>query len=154
MSFAKKIEHQFETRVFTNSAEAIKEADIICTATNSTEPFIHYNDIKPDAHINAIGSHTRNMREIAVDVFKQAIIVVDQKEAALSEAGEIIHAIESSVIDPDSLLEIGFLLNDTSPSFKDHLTVFKSVGLAIQDISVAEKVYTNAVANQMGQCIE
>lgn len=144
---------EFETRVFTDSAEAVKEADIICTATNSTEPFIHYNEIKPDAHINAIGSHTRNMREIAADVLKQAIIVVDQKEAALSEAGEIIHAIESTVIDPHSLLEIGFLLNDTSVSFKNHLTVFKSVGLAIQDISVAEVVYKNAVANHMGQCV-
>ncbi|MDR3443331.1 MAG: ornithine cyclodeaminase family protein [Legionella sp.] len=151
ISFAKQIEHQFEIQVFADSADAVKEADIICTATNSTSPFIHYDDIKPDAHINAIGSHTRNMREIASDVFKQAITVVDQIEAALSEAGEIIHAIESNVILPDSLLEIGPILSDASLTFKDHLTVFKSVGLAIQDISVAEMVYKNAIANQMGQ---
>lgn len=151
MSFAKQVEDQFETRVFTDSADAVKEADIICTATNSLKPFIHYNDIKPNVHINAIGSHTRNMHEIAADVFKQAITVVDQREAALSEAGEIIHAVESSVITAHSLLEIGSILNDTSPAFKDHLTVFKSVGLAIQDISVAEMVYKNAMINQMGQ---
>ena len=121
---------------------------------NSTKPFIHYNDIKPDAHINAIGSHTKNMREIATDIFTQAITVVDQIEAALSEAGEIIQAIESHVITYHSLLEIGSILNNTSLAFKDKLTVFKSVGLAIQDISLAEMVYKNTTAYQMGQHVD
>ena len=147
--FAKQIEHQFETQVFTDMTQAVVEADIICTATHSTEPLIHYKDIKPDAHINAIGSHSKAMREIAPDVFKHAITVVDQIEAALSEAGEIINAVESKIIKVQSLLEIGSILIKPAPNLKEHLTVFKSVGLAIQDISVAEMVYKNVMANQI-----
>lgn len=148
--FAKQIEQQFDTQVFTTVAQAVKEADIICTATNSTEPLIQYNDIKPDIHINAIGSHTKTMREIAPDVLRHAVTVVDQIEAALSEAGEIIDAIESKIIDAHSLLEIGSLLKPASPELKKRLTVFKSVGLAIQDISIADMVYKNAIKNQVG----
>lgn len=150
LTFAKEIEHQFEVQVFDDIKHAVKEADIICTATNAVQALIHYNDIRPDAHINAIGSHTRNMREIASDVFKHAITVVDQIEAALSEAGEIIDAIESNIISSDSLIEIGVLLKNNVHQYKERLTLFKSVGLAIQDISIAEKVYKNAIEKNIG----
>lgn len=149
--FAKQIQHQYETQVFTDIHQATINADIICTATNSTEPLIHYGNIKPDAHINAIGSHSRIMHEIALDIFKHAITVVDQLGAALSEAGEIIAAIESNILDAHSIIELGSLLKTKEPRFKEQLTVFKSVGLAIQDISIAETVYANARKHQLGQ---
>ena len=154
IAFAKQVEHQFETQVFTDITQAVIDADIICTATQSTEPLIHYKDLKPNAHINAIGSHSKAMREIAPDVFEHAITVVDQIEAALSEAGEIINAVESNIIEAQSLLEIGAILNKPLPTLKEQLTVFKSVGLAIQDISVAEMVYKNAMANQIGSAFD
>ena len=150
ISFAKQIEQRFEVHACTTVLEAVKDADIICTATNSTEPLIHLADIKHDAHINAIGSHTKTMHEIAPDVFTHAVTVVDQIDAALKEAGEIICAIESSVIDLPSLHELGYLLTHQQPEFKNQLTVFKSVGLAIQDISIAEMAYRNAIDKKIG----
>jgi PhzF family phenazine biosynthesis protein len=112
---------------------------------------IHLKDIKKDAHINAIGSHPRTMHEIAPEIFKHATTVVDQHEAAIAEAGKIIAAIEAGLLDAASVLELGSLLKTKESKLKQQLTVFKSVGLAIQDIGVAEKVYENAEKCQLGQ---
>lgn len=142
-TFAKKIENRFEVHTFTKIHQATCEADIICTITPSESPLIHLSDIKPDVHINAMGSHAQSMREITIDVMKQAHVIVDQKTATLSEAGEIIHAIENHAIRPEKLLELGNLLQNSPMDLKHKLTVFKSVGLAIQDISIAHQVYQN-----------
>ncbi|RMX20982.1 ornithine cyclodeaminase family protein [Legionella jordanis] len=149
--FADTIKDHFEVEAHSELKQALKEADIICTATSSTEPLIHLNDIKPNAHINAIGSHTREMQEISADVLAKALIVVDQKKAALAEAGEIIAAVGSKTISKTNLKELGrLLLMKSTSTYKEKLTVFKSVGLAIQDISIAEAVYKNAVKNKLG----
>ena len=132
--FAKQLEHQMDVQVSTTIQDAIKNADIICTATQSTEPLIYLDDIKSDVHINAIGSHTKTMHEIAPDVFTKSVTIVDQITAALAEAGEIIQAVESNLIRTNSLIEIGNLLMHPKPELKHQRTVFKSVGLAIQDI--------------------
>lgn len=151
LAFASQIEHRFDTQVYRDIHQATCDADIICTATNSTEPLIYFENIKKDAHINAIGSHSRTMHEIAPEIFKHATTVVDQHEAAFAEAGEIISAIEAGILDADSILELGALLKTKDSKLKQKLTVFKSVGLAIQDISLAEKVYKNALKCQLGQ---
>lgn len=151
LTFASQIEHRFDTQVCRDIHQATCDADIICTATNSTEPLIYFENIKKDAHINAIGSHSRAMHEIAPEIFKHATTVVDQHEAAFAEAGEIISAIEAGILDADSILELGALLKTKESKLKQKLTVFKSVGLAIQDISIAEKVYKNALKCQLGQ---
>lgn len=151
LTFASQIEHRFDTQVCRDIHQATCDADIICTATNSTEPLIYFENIKKDAHINAIGSHSRTMHEIAPEIFKHTTTVVDQHEAAFAEAGEIISAIEAGILDADSILELGALLKTKESKLKQKLTVFKSVGLAIQDISIAEKVYKNALKCQLGQ---
>ena len=69
LSFAKQIDHALDVNVMVSIPEAVKDADIICTATQSTEALVHLADIKNDVHINAIGSHTKTMSEIAPDVF-------------------------------------------------------------------------------------
>ena len=78
----------------------------------------------------------------------------NQITAACAEAGEIIQSIATHVINKDSLIEIGNLLIHPQPELKQQLTVFKSVGLAIQDISVAEMVYTNAMKNKTGHSFQ
>lgn len=151
LAFASQIQHRFDTQVCPDIHQATCDADIICTATNSTKPLIHLENIKKDVHINAIGSHSRTMHEIAPEIFKHATTVVDQHEAAFAEAGEIITAIKSGFLEADSILELGSLLKTKESKLKQQLTVFKSVGLAIQDISVAEKVYENAEKCQLGR---
>lgn len=151
LAFASQIEHRFDTEVCRDIHKATHDADIICTATNSTEPLIQFENIKKDAHINAIGSHSRAMHEIAPDIFKHATTVVDQHEAAFAEAGEIISAIEFGLLKANSIIELGALLKTKDIHLKSKLTVFKSVGLAIQDISIAEQVYKNSLKFQLGK---
>lgn len=149
-ALAKKLEAQYEIKVYEHVASAIKDADIICTATSSTEALIHLNDIQPHVHINAIGSHSPSMQEIGQDVLGKSVVLVDQLQAALSESGELIKAVEQNTLKKESILEMGQWLLHPEIDYKNQLTVFKSVGLAIQDLSVAEVVYQNALKNKLG----
>ncbi|HHF7345279.1 TPA: ornithine cyclodeaminase family protein [Legionella feeleii] len=147
---AKKIAYQYEVKVHDSVPKAIRAADIICTATSSIEPLIHFNSLQPHTHINAIGSHSPAMKEIANDVLSQAVVIADQLEAVLSESGEIISAIEQNQLKKEAIIEFGQYLLHKEKNYSDQLTVFKSVGLAIQDLSVAEVVYQNALKNNLG----
>lgn len=148
--FAKKISAHYEVQVCESLSLAIKQADIICTATGSTEPLVHLSDLKPHTHINAIGSHHPSMHEISGDVLEQSVVIVDQLEAAMKEAGEIISALEQGQLQQKSIIELGSWLIKKGPDVKDQLTVFKSVGLALQDLSVAQVVYDNAIRLNLG----
>jgi len=149
-NFAKQYEKKYEITPCNSISEAVKDADVICTATGSTESLIFLEDIKPNAHINGIGSHTKAMREIDKGVLSEAVVIVDQVEAALSEAGEIIHAIEERALKKDSLIELGQWLLNKERDYKNRLSVFKSVGLAIQDLSVANMVFRKALSQGLG----
>ena len=149
--FAKKLEGQYDVHIYDSVTSAVVNADIICTATGSTEPFIHHQDLAPNVHINAIGSHNGLMREISNEVLNHAVVIVDQLEAALAESGEIISAVEKNMLQKDAIIEIGQWLLRKDDDYKEQLTVFKSVGLAIQDLSVAQVVYQNALTQGLGQ---
>lgn len=116
--FADTISEHFEVKVCKDIKQAVAEADIICTATNSTEPLIYLQDIGSNVHINAIGSHTKEMREIANNVLAKALVIVDQKEAALAEAGEIIHAIANKALTKTRLKELGHMLTKNTTYYK------------------------------------
>lgn len=148
--FAKKLESQYDVTIHEQVSLAIRDADIICTATSSSEPLVHLSEIQSHAHINAIGSHSRTMQEIGQDVLGHSTVVVDQLEAVLSESGEIIRAVEQNTLKKENILEIGQWLLSKELDYKNHSTVFKSVGLAIQDLSVAQVVYRNALKNNLG----
>jgi ornithine cyclodeaminase len=149
-AFAKKIESQYVVRACESVKAAVVNADIICTATGSLAPFIHLHDVAPHAHINAIGSHSSIMREISNEVLQHALVIVDQLEAALAESGEIISAIKENQLQKESIIEIGAWLLKQNTNNKEQLTVFKSVGLAIQDLSVAQVVYQEAMKRSLG----
>lgn len=152
--FARKIEDQYEVRAYDSVKTAIKDADIICTVTSSTEPFIQFQDVASPVHINAIGSHSSAMREISDAVLEHAVVIVDQVEAALAESGEIIHAVNQNKLQKESIIEIGQWLLHQDINYKERLTVFKSVGLAIQDLSVAQVVYQHAIKKELGLSCE
>lgn len=148
--FAKKMESFYDIHVCEQLSSALKKSDIICTATGSTEPLIYLQDLPPHVHINAIGSHHPSMQEIAGEVLQKSVVIVDQIEAAMSEAGEIINAVEQQKLKKESIIELGSWLLKKTPHFQEQLTVFKSVGLAIQDLSVAQVVYQNASKMNLG----
>jgi ornithine cyclodeaminase len=139
--------------VQTNEA-AVRGADLIVAATSSLEPVIKKDWISPGAHINAIGTHSPNSREIDSATMAAARIFVDRRESALNESGDYLLAAKEGVIGPDDILgEIGELLVGTKlgRTSATEITLFKSLGLAIEDVACAEYLYRKAKA-QNGNC--
>jgi ornithine cyclodeaminase/alanine dehydrogenase-like protein (mu-crystallin family) len=131
---------------------AVQGADVICCATTSFEPIFSAEWVAPGTHVSAVGSFQRGMIELPPEIFAAAALVaVDSREAALEEAGDLVAAIEAGLLGADGFVEIGSI--DTSwaagrdPSA---ITVFKSVGLAIQDVAAAELVMANLGRNTGG----
>ncbi len=125
------------------SAEAaIRAADVVCCATTSSEPVFDAAWLTPGAHVNGIGAFRLGMVELPAELFSRATLVaVDSRDAALAEAGDLVAAIDSGHFAADSLVEIGTV--DRSWALNrdpEAITVFKSVGLAIQDVAAAEVV--------------
>jgi len=134
--------------VIETDKNALKEADIICTATNSESPLFGKEDIKDGVHINAIGSYKPNMQEIDPEILKNSKIYVDSSKAVLSESGDFIKPISDRLITSDCIhAEIGDLIigKKTGRQSPDEITVFKSVGLAVQDLYIANEVHHNSM---------
>ncbi len=138
--------------------DAVREADIICTATTSTQPVFDGNDLKPGAHINAIGAYTPTMREVDETTLKRASkIVIDHRASALAEAGDLLMAIKNGAITEANLYaEIGEIAAGKKPGRErdDEITFYKSVGNAVQDASVARAIYDAAVREGLGVEVE
>lgn len=118
--------------------DAVRGADVICTATRSTEPLFGSDEIASTVHINAIGAYRPEMCEVPAAVFGKATkVVVDEIAASLAEAGDVIQALEAGALHQDELVEMGNLLEAPAERY-DGVTIFKSVGIAAQDWSMAE----------------
>ena len=123
-----------------SSPEALREADVICTATTSAVPVFSDGDLKPGVHINAVGCYKPHVREIPGETIRRAKVYVDQRQACLEEAGDLIIPLREKLIDEGHILaEIGEVLAGLRPgrSSEDDVTVFKSVGNAALDLAVA-----------------
>jgi len=126
----------------------LKKADVICTATGSQKPLFSAQDISKGVHINAIGSFKPHMQEISPDIIKSCRLFVDSREAVLKESGDLIKAIKKGIISSTFIRdEIGDLINGDIDGrlFPDEITLFKSVGIAVQDLFVANAVYNKSV---------
>ncbi|WP_448592260.1 ornithine cyclodeaminase family protein [Thermoflexus hugenholtzii] len=122
---------------------AVAEADIVCTATNSSVPVFDGQALRPGTHINAIGSFTLEMRELDEETFRRAArVVVDSRAAALAEAGEVVWAIRQGILREADLVELGEIAAGRRPGRErpEEITLFKSVGLAVQDLVAAQRV--------------
>jgi ornithine cyclodeaminase/alanine dehydrogenase len=136
------------------SPEEALEADIICTATSSPEPIFDGGKVKPGTHINGIGSHTPNARELDVQIIKRSTLIADSREACLAEAGDIIIPINNGELTEDHMVaDLGEVVTGKYPGRKsdDEITLLKSNGLAIQDVAAAKLVYDKAKEAGIGQ---
>ena len=125
----------------TGIAEAVSRADIICTATPATSPLFKVEDLAPTSHVNAVGAFTPAMCELPPELLRDAeIIAIDEMEASMSEAGDLLQAMDRGMLQPVKLVELGKLLVDPPRSRAGGWTVFKSVGIAAQDLAVAQLV--------------
>lgn len=133
----------------------IREADIVCTATSSNVPVLADGDLAPGVHINAIGAYRPATREIPGETVARARFVVDSRDACLAEAGELVMAVKEGLVAEDFVpAEIGEVVAGTAAGRADdtELTLFKSVGNAVQDLAVAGVVL--AEARKLGLGVE
>jgi len=129
------------------SASILEHADIICTATSSPTPLFDGRDVRPGTHINGIGSHTPTARELDTAVVERAKFIADSAEACLKEAGDLIIPIQEGAISEAHIhAELGEVVTGAKPAREDdeEITLFKSNGLAIQDVASAKLVYDRA----------
>lgn len=123
--------------------EAVRAADVVCTCTTSREPVVRREWLAPGAHVNAVGASVPTSRELDEETMRAATVVVDRRESALNEAGElVIPGLGEEAI----AAELGEVLVGSHPgrTDDDELTVFKSLGLAVEDLAAAELVVRRA----------
>lgn len=134
--------------------EAAAEADLICTCTSAATPLFDGGLLKPGAHVNAVGAFTPSTRELDTETVKRARVIIDAESAAGREAGDILIPLSEGAIDAAHIK--GTLADVVSGKVsgresRDEITVFKSCGLAIEDLVTAQLAYANAIARNIGQ---
>jgi ornithine cyclodeaminase len=140
-----------DLRVASSAREAIEQADIICTATTSTTPVFEDRDVRPGAHISAVGSYTPDMQEVPAETLLRARIFIDSHTASMEEAGDLLKPIRAGLFDLSHICgELGEVVLGKIPGRRspDEITYFKSVGIAVQDALAARVALANA--RQMG----
>jgi ornithine cyclodeaminase/alanine dehydrogenase-like protein (mu-crystallin family) len=136
-----------------SAAEAVRGARIVVTATNAAEPIFSADDVGPGTHITAIGAYTSAMQEVPDDIVARAAIYVDAVDAAWHEAGDLAGPFSRGLIRRESVLgEIGALAAGeiAGRTSAEQITLFKSVGLAAQDLMCAAAVFHRAQAAGVG----
>ncbi len=157
--FANEMRPQFPFPIEpVESAEAaVREADLIVTATISRQPVVQRDWISPGAHINAVGTFSPAAREIDSATVAAATLFVDRRESALNEAGDYLLAAKEGAIGPGHIrAELGEVLIKAHPgrTSRDEITLFKSLGLAIEDLAAAAYVYRKAQQENAGAWVE
>ncbi|HSI99633.1 MAG TPA: ornithine cyclodeaminase family protein [Patescibacteria group bacterium] len=134
----------------TTAEAAVREADVVCCATTSSEPVFDAAWLRPGTHVNGIGAFRLGMVELPPELFARAsLVAVDSRAAAMAEAGDVVAAIERGLLAEAELVELGTIGREWVESrVPDAITVFKSVGLAIQDVAAAELVARRLLGDQ------
>jgi ornithine cyclodeaminase len=157
--FAKEMQPRFSFPIEpVDTAEAaVRGADLIVTATTAREPVVQREWISPGAHINAIGTFSPNAREIDTATMADTTLFCDARESVLNEAGDYLLAAQEGAIGPDHIrAELGEVLIKAHPgrTSRDEITLFKSLGLAIEDLAAAAYVYRKAEQETAGTWVE
>jgi ornithine cyclodeaminase/alanine dehydrogenase-like protein (mu-crystallin family) len=132
-----------------SAREAVEGADIIVTATSSAEPVLDRNWIRPGAHINAVGACLPHARELDTATVAAGVLVADRRESVLAESGDYGLAAADGAVGPDHIrAELGEILVGAAAgrSAADDITIFESLGLAVEDLAAAELAYRRAAA--------
>jgi len=133
---AERFAREFQVHAATSAEAAVRGADVIVVATSATTPILRGEWVAPGAHINAVGATRPNWRELDDEILQRATIYVESREAALKESGDVIAA-------GKAVVEIGEVIAGNQPARRsaDEITLFKSVGVAAEDLAAADLVY-------------
>jgi alanine dehydrogenase len=136
---SKEFARQFKISASASAEEAVRGAEVIVVATAATRPVLMGEWLSPGVHINAVGATRPNWRELDDETLRKARIYVESREAAMKESGDVIAA-------GQVFAEIGEVLagSKSGRESEEEITLFKSVGVAVEDIAAADVVYRNA----------
>ena len=146
-----------DIEIAASAEETVSDCDLVVTATTAREPILESEWLKPGAHINAVGSHRPDHREIDGATLARCKIVVDSRQAIMAECGDILLAIKDNAITEDSIhAEIGEVLAGAKPgrTSASEMTLYKSVGIAVQDVATAQLVYRKALELRVGTNVD
>jgi alanine dehydrogenase len=149
--------HGIVVEPMATARDAVVGADIICTTTSAREPILEGEWIAAGAHINAVGSSTPTARELDSSAVARAHLFVDRRESALNEAGDFLIPKSEGVIGDDHIrAELGEILLGTQSGRESagEITLFKSLGLAVEDVAAAEYIHAQAVQRGIGTVVE
>ncbi len=135
---------------------AVEMADVIITATRASKPLLRGKWLRPGAHVNAVGAHSPHARELDTEAIRRAKVVTDQASACLAQAGDLILPIQEGAISEEHIhADLGQIIAGLKPGREDEgeITLFKSVGLAVQDVALALHVYNLARQRGVGRKI-
>jgi ornithine cyclodeaminase len=147
----------FPIEAVDSNEDAVRGADLIVTATSANEPVLKRDWIADGAHINAIGTHSPLSREIDSETMAAARIFADRRESVLNEAGDYLLAAQEGAVTPESIVaEVGELIIKTKEGriSPKEITLFKSLGLAIEDVACAEYLFRKAKIENVGSWVE
>ena len=158
-AFAERESKRFGCRVeaVADARAAVAGADLICTTTASKDPVLHGDWIAPGAHINAVGACFPASRELDTPAVVRSRLYVDRRESALNEAGDFLIPKKEGAIGDDHIVgEVGEALLGRAPGrrTRDEVTLFKSLGIAVEDLAAAHQIYRNALERGAGMHIE
>ncbi len=148
---------QFPVQACRGADEAVRGADLICTVTSAREPILHGSWISWGAHVNAVGSSLPIARELDTAAVQQARLFVDRRESALNEAGDFLIAKAEGVVSDDHIQgELGEVLlkRVAGRASAGEITLFKSLGLAVEDLAAADFVYRQSLRTGAGVEVE
>jgi ornithine cyclodeaminase/alanine dehydrogenase-like protein (mu-crystallin family) len=137
--------------------EAVEGADLICTVTAASEPVLAGEWIAPGAHINAVGACTATTRELDATAVARSRLYTDRRESAMAEAGDFLLARgEGAVTDAHLLGELGDVLEGKIPGRRsdEEITLYKSLGIAVEDLASGRYVYQKALAAGRGTVLD
>lgn len=136
---------------------AVFGAEVVCTTTAATEPVVERRWLAHGTHVNAVGSSIKTTRELDTETMAHSSLFVDRRESTLNESGDYLLAAAEGAIGPDSIkAELGEVLAGMHPGreHEDEITVFKSLGIGVEDLAAAELVVRRAKAERVGTEIE
>ena len=140
-----------------SAREAVTGADLVCTTTSAREPILEGAWLSPGAHVNAVGACLPVVRELDGEAVARARLIVDRRESALAEAGDILLARAEGAIGADHIAgELGEVLIGTCPGRRadDEITLFKSLGIGIEDIAAAHFIHRRAREQGAGVALQ
>ncbi len=145
-------------KAMTDSARAVRGADIVVAVTTADQPVFDGSLLAVGTHVSGSGSYQPHQREIGSEVVVRARVVVEDRAAALEEAGDLVIPIEEGVVAASDVIdaELGEIVNGDRPEGRAgrELTFFKSVGVAVQDIGLGELILARAESRGLGALIE